>query len=276
MISFSPVFVKLANVGPSAAGFYRMLIGGILLCILAGIQGKLRPSAGKPLLLLFACAVFFALDLTFWHRSIRAVGPGLATLLSNFQAFFLAAYGIVALKERPGWKIKVAIPLAMIGLAMIVGPGWHQLTGEYKLGILFGIITAVCYSAYLIALRTVQTETTFSGAMANLALISILSSAVLGAETWIQGETFRIPDAPSGLSLMGYGVVSQVLGWVLIARGMRALGAGQVGLILLLQPTLSFLWDVLFFHRPTDLVEAMGATLVLTAIYLGTARQESG
>ncbi|MDH3433815.1 MAG: EamA/RhaT family transporter, partial [Gammaproteobacteria bacterium] len=42
------------------------------------------------------------------------------------------------------------------------------------------------------------------------------------------------------------------------------------GLALLLQPTLSFVWDVLFFARPMSLTELAGAAIALFAIYLGS------
>ena len=48
------------------------------------------------------------------------------------------------------------------------------------------------------------------------------------------------------------------------------LGEGsRVGLILLLQPLLAFVWDVLFFSRSITLVELTGAILTLFGIYLG-------
>ncbi|MGA8018288.1 MAG: hypothetical protein WCA42_05420, partial [Desulfobacterales bacterium] len=52
--------------------------------------------------------------------------------------------------------------------------------------------------------------------------------------------------------------------------GLTRLRSSLVGLLILLQPALSFTWDILFFHRETDLFGAVGAVLSLTAIYLGT------
>jgi drug/metabolite transporter (DMT)-like permease len=46
--------------------------------------------------------------------------------------------------------------------------------------------------------------------------------------------------------------------------------------MLLLQPSLAFIWDVLFFHRPTDAVDVGGAALAVGAICLGTARRAGG
>jgi drug/metabolite transporter (DMT)-like permease len=275
MISFSPVFVKLAHVGPTVAGFYRMLFGGLILTALAGFNRRSFSRNSGSLLLMGACGIFFTLDLSFWHRSIHYVGPGLATLLSNFQVFFLTAYGLIALRERPNWRLGAAVPMAMVGLYLIVGPAWDLLPGEYKRGVFFGGITALCYSAYLLALRGVQTEPTAPSSAANLAFISLSASLLLGAEAWIQGESFRIPDLTSWTALAGYGLISQVLGWLLISRGMVYLQAGQVGLILLLQPTLAFVWDVILFQRPTALREVVGAVVALIAIHLGTTRRQS-
>jgi drug/metabolite transporter (DMT)-like permease len=42
------------------------------------------------------------------------------------------------------------------------------------------------------------------------------------------------------------------------------------GLALLLQPALAFGWDILFFDRPTTMLEYVGAAVVLAAIYLGS------
>jgi hypothetical protein len=69
----------------------------------------------------------FALDLFFFHRSILFVGPGLATLLANFQVFILALAGVVLLGERLNWQTAVSIPLAVLGLATIVGFDWLSL-----------------------------------------------------------------------------------------------------------------------------------------------------
>ena len=68
---------------------------------------------------------------------------------------------------------------------------------------------------------------------------------------------------------MGYGVFCQGFGWYMIAKGLPKLPASQAGLIILTQPALSFVWDVLFLGRPTSMLGYCGAVLVLAAICLG-------
>src|SRR5690606_28025540 len=90
LISTTSLFVKFAHVGPTVSAFYRMAFGGIMLlgCLFAlGLWRRLRWSDIGWLTL---PALAFALDLGLWHRSILYVGPGLATLLGNFQVFLMA------------------------------------------------------------------------------------------------------------------------------------------------------------------------------------------
>ena len=62
------------------------------------------------------------------------------------------------------------------------------------------------------------------------------------------------------------------LGWVLISSSLRHVPASSVGLILLVQPTLAIVWDVLFFARPFGAREGVVAALTLFAIWLGSRR----
>ncbi len=270
MISFSAVFVKLAHVEPTMAGFYRTLFGGLILLPVVWFRGERLYDGPQNLLMILLCSLFFALDLTFWHRSIHYVGPGLSTLLANFQVFFLAAFGIIALREKPSLKLLISIPLAMVGLYLIVGLNWGDLGFEYKTGIVFGLITAVFYSAYILTLRKTQSRSENKRTFSTIALISFFTSFIMGIEALLQKELFRVPDLQTWWALLGYGFFGQVLGWVLIARGLLKTETSRVGLILLLQPTLAFVWDILFFKRATVPVEIFGAVLTLFAIYLGT------
>ena len=70
IISFSPVFVKLAHIGPTMAGFYRTIFGGAFLLIVVLVRRDALWRGGRPLLWAAAAGTAFAADLTFWHRAI--------------------------------------------------------------------------------------------------------------------------------------------------------------------------------------------------------------
>jgi len=100
-------------------------------------------------------------------------------------------------------------------------------------------------------------------------LASLFTAMVLGAALFATDTSFVIPNAKSLASLVSLGFFSQCLGWLLIASSLPKTDTSRAGLILLLQPALSFVWDVVFFERPTSLVNWVGVVLTLSAIYLG-------
>ena len=276
MISFSAVFVKLANVGPTTSAFYRMFFGSLLLAtIVLGLRKKIW-SGWITLGLMMVCSLSFTIDLMLWHRSVLYVGPGLATILANFQVFFLAAFGIIIFNEKLTLRYALSIPLGLFGLILIVGLDWSDLESNYKLGVLLGISAALAYSCYLLVLRKLQSRRDSVSSLSTIAVISLSTAALLAAQIGIEGESFAIPDTVSWASLIAYGVIGQVLGWVLITRGIAKIEASRAGLILLIQPSLSFVWDILFFHRPTGTIEIFGVCLAITAIYLGSTSGKNG
>jgi len=273
LISFSAVFVKLANVGPTAAGFYRVFWGALILLPLVAWRRERLWCGRTPFLLAVACGILFSLDLGCWHRSIHYIGPGLATILGNFQVFFLAAVGIFAFKEKISWQFLVSIPLAVAGLFLLVGFRWEQLGSEYRWGVLLALVTAATYASFVLVLRKSRFITPRYSTAANLFVLSAVTALVMGLGVPLEGESFRIPDGVSWASLLAYGGVSQVAGWLLITRAIPHVAASRIGLILLLQPTLTFVWDMLFFNRSTTHMEIGGAAIALCAIYLGSVRQ---
>ena len=272
MISFSGVYVKLAHVSPTTSGFYRMFFGGVCLAVIVVLKQDKLWDKWNTFILSVLCGLFFALDLYVWHKSVLYIGPGLSTILANFQVFFLAIVGITFLGEKKSIKLFLSIPMAVIGLFLIVGIKWKLLDHNYKIGVLLGLLTALFYTSYLLSLRSVQANKNHLSPFANLTVISISSAFVLLVIALSEGKSLLIPDTQSYIVLLSYGIFSQVIGWMLISKGMPKIEISIVGLILLLQPTLAFIWDILFFQHKTTFIGLIGIIITITAIYLGSTR----
>ena len=124
LLSCTSIFVVLARVAPTVSAFYRMLFGGVLLLGWVMLTGRWRRITAADVRLALLPALGFATDLIFWHRSILWVGPGVATLLTNFQVFLLAVVGWIAYRERLGRAFLPGMGLALAGLWLLVGAHW--------------------------------------------------------------------------------------------------------------------------------------------------------
>ncbi len=271
LISFSGVFVKLAHVGPSESAFYRVLFGGAALLAACFLRGERILPEPRILVASVACGLFFSVDLWSWHRSIHYVGPGLATLLANFQVFFLTAFGILVYRERPNWRYAAGVPLAMLGLFLVVGIEWGAFEPRAKWGVMLGLMAAVAYATYLLSLQKTQSFPSRITPMALLGYVSLFTALFLGSESFVRGNSLSIPDAQTWVVLVAYGLFCQMGGWLCISRGLGRTRASRAGLALLLQPTLAFVWDVWFFHCTVNMVQALGVAMALAAVYLGTS-----
>jgi len=272
LISLSPVWVRLVDVPPTTSGFYRVLFGSVVLVIYLLVLRKRVEFSRQAWLMLTVAALFLALDLWFWHRSIDFIGPGLATLLANFQVFIMMIAGFLFLKQTPRLKQLVAVPMALVGLALIVGLDWNNLPADYRLGVVFGLLTAVVYAGYLLSLRQARQHSSYRVPTREIAVVSVICTVMMAASIIAEGETLVIPSYPDVGWLLAYGVLSHSLGGLFIASSLPQVTAAEAGLALLSQPTLSFIWDVVFFDRPMTSLELLGAFIALAAIYLGSRR----
>jgi drug/metabolite transporter (DMT)-like permease len=274
IISFSAIFVKLAHVGPTTAGFYRMLFGSLALLAVVLIKRHRLWIGWHATSAAGMAGLMFFLGLVFWHHSIHFIGPGLSTIFANHQVFVVAFGAVTFMGERPGCRLVLAIPLAVFGLFLIVAPEWSSVGPEYKYGIYLGLTAAVWYGSFLIIMRWSGGFRPALSPVANITVASIFSTIFMALEVLRRNEGFVIPDGSTWGALLILGFGCHAVGWWLIIHGMPKIPLSAVGLSILLQPTGAFIWDMLFFDRPTSMVEAVGATLALGAIYLGsTSRQ---
>jgi len=221
LISFSPVFVKLADVGPAAVAFYRLLIGGVVLLVLA--MGRIRQWQTRAFLLAGLCGMIIAVDLSVWHLSIQLIGPGLATILGNHQVFVLSAVGVLFLGERLTARLGFAIVLAMFGLFLIFGLEWGEFDTGFKLGVVLGVITAFLYATFLLVLRHVQSGSAAPDPVVTMSILSLVGAGVLAVYVWVGTESFVVAGSTTWLILAAYAILCHVIGWLLISTGLPGL-----------------------------------------------------
>ncbi len=244
-ISFSAVFVKLAAVAPSVSAFYRLGIGGLTLFALLAATRNLPAARRAMRWPALGCTVFFVCDLLCWHASINHIGPGLATLVGNFQVFLVTAAAAVATRRPPRPAFLAAMAIALCGLYLVVGRGFAGQTPEFRLGVGYGLATSVFYALFILTLKKAVTDHGRAAPMAAMAVLSLAGAALLAPVVVGVGASFALPTARSVLALAGLGVVGQAwAGWHLHGAFRRA--PGPAGLILLLQPTFSYCGTYLF------------------------------
>ena len=275
LISFSPVFVKLADLEPTVSGFYRVFIGSIVLVIIYLLKHKENPFNKKISIYIIFGGIFFSLDLWFWHRSIIYVGPGLSTLLVNFQILILPFLALLFFNQKTQ-KIQIfAIFLGLLGLFLITGNNWEISGYNYKIGVFFGLLTAASYAGYIISMKSIDHNAKVnSDPIFNLMFVSLVSAGLLFLYSTVEQESLSINGSSNLFWMISYSIFSHVLGWFFILNGLQKITAVSAGIILLTQPILSYVWEILIFQKIILPIELLGIVSVLLAMMI-TIRSEN-
>jgi drug/metabolite transporter (DMT)-like permease len=272
LLSSTSLFVVYAHTAPTVSGFYRMFFGGGMLLMWVALRGGWQRFFWRDLGWALLPAIGFAADLIQWHRSILWMGPGIATLLTNFQVFLMALVGLVFYRERPGRGFLPGMLLAMVGLWLLVGAHWSMFDAPHRLGVWLGLGSGVAYTVYLLSFRQALKNHTRLVPAQFLGLMSLLCAWLLWLWGWAEGDSFALRSLQSWSALLALGFCGQVLAWLLMVSAMPRLPASLVGLLLLLQPALAFVLDVILLGRPTSLEDWTGLVLALAGILFGALR----
>ena len=269
LISFSPVFVNLVSIEPTVSGFYRMLFGSIALFIIYLIKNNENPLRKNISKFIVLGAIFFSLDLWFWHRSIIYVGPGLSTLLANFQILILPFLALIFFNQKTQRIQIFSIFLGLLGLFLITGQSWDIAGNNYKLGVLFGLLTAISYAGYIISMKRIDYNAAVnSDPIFNLLFISLISAGLLFLFSIIEQVPLEIKSSRELIWMICYGLFSHVIGWFFILNGLQKISAVTAGIILLTQPILSYVWDFIIFKKVILPIEYFGIVSVLLAMII--------
>jgi drug/metabolite transporter (DMT)-like permease len=267
-IAFSPIFVRLSELEPTATAFHRAFLAVPLLFGLSGARtGRALPVAGmtrRDVAAIALAGVFFAGDLAFWHWSIRYTAVANATLFSNVAPLFVALGAFVLFKERFSRTFLAGLALAMTGAAILMGNS-ASIDPDHLLGDAFGLITAVFYAAYILAIARVRAR------FSTLAVMSISSAATalaLFPVAWASGEAMVPATAAGWAILIGLAWISHSGGQGLIAYALAHLPAAFSSVGLLLQPVVAALLAWALLAEPLGAVQALGIAVVLSGIYL--------
>jgi drug/metabolite transporter (DMT)-like permease len=117
-LSFGPWFVRMADTGPVASAFWRVLLAAPALLAIAWWAGKGQARKGAMPWGLFALSgLLFAADLASWHNGILQTKLANSNLLGNSTSLFLPLWAFIAARSLPTRMQGFALGLALVGAA---------------------------------------------------------------------------------------------------------------------------------------------------------------
>lgn len=261
-LAFGPWFVRLADVGPVAAAFWRIALAAPLLVAACFVIDR-RPFANARGLglVLAAAGLAFAADLASWHLGILKTTLANATLFGNSATLMFPIWGFLIARAWPSRSQALALAMAAAGAALLLGRS-YELSSRHLLGDLLCLLAGALYTVYFIFMMRAR-ET--MAPIPALALSTLASMLPLLAFALLLGETV-MPHHWG--PLIGLAVVSQLIGQGLMIYALGHLTPLVVGIGLLSQPIVAGIIGWFAYGERLGPLEFAGAGLVAVALVL--------
>ncbi|GAA0658397.1 drug/metabolite transporter (DMT)-like permease [Sphingomonas insulae] len=261
-LAFGPWFVRLADVGPVAAGFWRITLAIPFLAAFA-LAGGARPVR-MPValwLMLAAGGIAFAADLGSWHLGIVRTTMTNATLFGNAAILIYPIYGFLAARAWPTRTQGLALALAAVGAALLMGRS-YQVDPRNLAGDLLCIVAGILYTVYFIVMARVRAT------MRPLPALT-LSSAATALPLLVFAVLLHEQVVPQQWTpLLGLALVSQVLGQGCMIFALGQLSPLVVGIALLIQPIVAGAVGWIEYGERLQGPDWVGVALVAVALVL--------
>lgn len=273
-IALSPILVRLSDVGPTTAAFWRVTLAVPALLVLMPLQAgdsaakvarkaKRGPHAFR---LIALSGVLFAGDLFCWHLSIAWTTVANATLLANFTPIIVTLFAWLLFAQRPTGRFMACLAVALLGAILLTG-GNPLGSAEALKGDAMGLLTACFYGAYILTISRLRAYCTTGEIMAYSAIVT--ATLLLPVALFMDASLF-----PAGLYgwgvLLALALISHAAGQGMIAYALAHLTAAFSSLALLVQPVAAAILAWVLFSEAIGPVQAIGGAIILAAV--ATAR----
>lgn len=268
-IGFSPIFMRISELGPQGSAFHRVFLALPLIWGIRFIETRQpAPSPGpktrRDYALFALSGFFFAGDLAFWHWSVAYTSVANATLLANFAPIFVTLAAYFLFGARFSGLFYAALVISTSGAVILLGDS-ASLGGDHLFGDSLGMVTALFYAAYILTVSHVRSRFSVSAFMAWGTLstvIFLLPVALLSGENLIPATLY------GWLVLLGLAWFSHTGGQGLIAYSLAHLPAAFSSLALLFQPAIAALAAWLILGESMSAMQLFGAGVILSGIYI--------
>jgi drug/metabolite transporter (DMT)-like permease len=191
-------------------------------------------------------------------------------VLGNLQVVLVGPIAWLLLHERLRRRTLAAIPISLAGVVLISGVAGSGAYGRNPgLGVLYGIVTALSYTGFLLTLRHGSADLRrVAGPLTDATVVSALGAALFGAAF---GELDLTPSLRAQGWLVLLALSSQALGWLAIAVSLPRLPAALTSVLLTFQPVLSVLFAGAILGEAPSAFQLLGVAGVLAGLLLASS-----
>jgi len=270
LAGFTAILGKLITLNEGLLVWYRLLITVVTLGAILLYKKQLQRITFSGLLKIFGVGVIVAIHWVTFYGSVKYANVSVALVCFSATGFFTAFFEPLILKR------KIALIEVLLGLLAISGIyvifDFHP---QYKLGIIFGIISAIgsalfpVFNKKLLLVYSPKTLTLYELGGGLIALTILVPFYLMQFPA-----TYYIPSPTDWIWLLILAWLCTVLSFDLQLNALKKLSAFTANLTYNLEPVYGIILAFIFFRENEQLNRAFyfGVLLILLAVVLQMIR----
>lgn len=266
LAGFTAILGKLITLNEGLLVWFRLLITVVTLGVILFLKKQLQQIPLKDVKKIFGVGVIVAIHWVTFYGSVKYANVSVALVCFSATGFFTAFFEPLILKRR--------IALIEVGLGLIAILGIYVIFDfhpQYKLGIAFGIISAVgsalfpIYNKKLLLVYSPKILTLYEMGGGLLALTALVPFYLMQFPA-----SYYIPTATDWLWLLVLAWLCTVLSFDLQLNALKKISAFTANLTYNLEPVYGIILAFIFFNENEQLHPQfyIGVLLILLAVVL--------
>ena len=263
----SPIFVRLADVGPFASAFWRVTLALPFLYAWARLADKeARPRRFSGPVALSGLA--FAGDLCFWHLAIMHTSVANATFFATTAPIWVVLFGWLLLGQRVKGEVILGLGLCLAGGAALLAQSL-ELKPAGAVGDGFGLATGLFFGLYFLAVKAARKRASAARVTFEATLIT---AAILFVVAEVR-EPVLLPRSAGGVAaLLALALISHCGGQGLLAVALGRLPVAFSSLVIFLEAIAAAGLGWLVLGEPVSWVQGLGGLAILIGIFVAGPR----
>lgn len=260
LFSWGPVFVRDNEFGALPFAFWRLV--GAAIWAVAALYLRGGRLDRRVLRHSLAGGLVFTVNAITFFSAIKTTSVANAMVIGATAPIFLLWAASRVFKERINYRIIVATPVAIAGMAMMLlgrseGSGGGSLSGD-----VLAVVAVLAFAGYLVASRIARNHLS---ALEYQAGWSTISAALMLPISLLSFDPLIISDAWSW-GVAGTMAVTAGMAHLLVNYSHRYVSLRSISLLNMTAPGLAIMWAWFLFDEQIGGLQWLGVPLVVISV----------
>lgn len=263
------VFVRGIKLNSLEIAFFRAFLGAGFLILISLINKEKtnKEALKKNLHILILLGIALGVNWIMLFQAMKYTTISNATLSYYFAPILIVVFSFILLKEKISVKNIIYLLIAILGLFLILKSSGSESINNYNhaKGILYGLAGAVFYAIIVILNKYIKD---LSGFQSTLIQLSVAAVVLMPIVLRNGVSNFKAMDTTNWILMLILGIVHTGIAYLLYFSSIRDVEGQSIAILSYLDPIVAILMSFLILGESMNLVQAVGALLILSTAYM--------